>query len=348
VSENFPNNLGNPLVLTNTMVNFDGDKGTSFDTEIEESGSGWEGVHVGVGSGVHGDEVDPSFGAKEVDQLCETGQALQIISGPFVDYAGGAGHVMQTGDPIGPKFIQTKEGVFGLEGPSHTITRGVQITDNHVFIGEAHLLGKRKKPLSVKHAIKATRTEGSMNRGKSFHKGVLPELPPNNKLRKFNASNMHKNRSVRRKKTAHKIVAAEYSTDSIQSSETPDAAPTPTAQIHQPPDVGGFRLEVVLRCISNTEGDAPAPRANFVDSGMDCLIHSEDVVTATRSASERVLVPPTRQIMEAKRVMQLQEDVGIVILENKEDHLKRIVDLEERDQAELEGLELNREIRGSQ
>jgi hypothetical protein len=89
VSENFPNNLGNPLVLTNTMVNFDGDKGTSFDTEIEESGSGWEGVHVGVGSGVHGDEVDPSFGAKEVDQLCETGQALQIISGPFVDYAGG-------------------------------------------------------------------------------------------------------------------------------------------------------------------------------------------------------------------------------------------------------------------
>jgi hypothetical protein len=52
--------------------------------------------------------------------------------------------------------------------------------------------------------------------------------------------------------------------------------------------------------------------------------------------------------MEAKRVMQLQEDVGIVILENKEDHLQRIVALEERDQAEKEGLELNREIRGSQ
>jgi hypothetical protein len=169
-----------------------------------------------------------------------------------------------------------------------------------------------------------------------------------NKWRKFNAPNMHKNRSVRRKKAGHKIVAAESSSDSIQSSETAGVSPTPTAQINQSPEVGGFTLEVVLPCISNPEGDAPVPRANFEDSGMACLIHSEDVAIATRSASDRVLEPPTKQVMEAKRVMQLQEDVGIVILENKEDHLQRIVALEERDQAEKEGLELNREIRGSQ
>jgi hypothetical protein len=52
--------------------------------------------------------------------------------------------------------------------------------------------------------------------------------------------------------------------------------------------------------------------------------------------------------MEAKKVMQLQEEVGIVILENREDHLQRLVDLEERDQVEKEGVELNRETRGSQ
>jgi hypothetical protein len=52
--------------------------------------------------------------------------------------------------------------------------------------------------------------------------------------------------------------------------------------------------------------------------------------------------------MEAKKVMQLQEEVGIVILENREDRLQRLVDLEERDQVEKEGVKLNRETRGSQ
>jgi hypothetical protein len=95
-------------------------------------------------------------------------------------------------------------------------------------------------------------------------------------------------------------------------------------------------------------GEISVPGANFEDSGMACLIHNEDTDIVTRRASVSVLEPPTRQIMEAKRVMQLQEDVGIVIIENKEDHLQRIVALEVRDQAEKEGWELNREIRGSQ
>jgi hypothetical protein len=52
--------------------------------------------------------------------------------------------------------------------------------------------------------------------------------------------------------------------------------------------------------------------------------------------------------MEATRLMQIQEDVGIAIQGKNEDHLHRIMELEVRDQAEKEGWELNRVTRGSQ
>jgi hypothetical protein len=81
---------------------------------------------------------------------------------------------------------------------------------------------------------------------------------------------------------------------------------------------------------------------------MASLIQNEDVTVVNSSVPECVLQPPTRQIMEAKRIMQLQEDVGMVIFENKEEHVQRIMELEERDQKEKEGRELNREIVGSQ
>ncbi|WJX90303.1 hypothetical protein P8452_72215 [Trifolium repens] len=82
---------------------------------------------------------------------------------------------------------------------------------------------------------------------------------------------------------------------------------------------------------------------------MACLIQNEDVAAAaTISSPHSALQPPSRQVMEAKRIMQLQEDVGITIHGNKQDHLQRILDLEERDRAEKEGSTLNRVIRGSQ
>ncbi|KAK2377288.1 hypothetical protein QL285_077987 [Trifolium repens] len=348
VSEIFPNNLGNPLVLTNSMVNYDGDKGISTDAGIEESGSGWDGVQVGEGSGARCDEVEPFLGDKEVGQMCHVDQAQQLISGPFVEYARVVGCEEPSGDIIGPKYIRTKKGVFCLAGPAIINTGGVQVIDNHVFASEAHPLGKRKKPLSGKHATRVTRPEANSNRGKLFHKGVLPELPPNNKLRKFHASKLHKNRSVRRKKVGQMIVAVESSSESIQNSEIPGVSSPPIAQIIHSPDAGEVTLEVVLPCISSPVVEISVPGANFEDSGMACLIHNEDTDIVTRRASVSVFEPPTKQIMEAKRVMQLQEDVGIVIIENKEDHLQRIVALEVRDQAEKEGWELNREIRGSQ
>jgi hypothetical protein len=81
---------------------------------------------------------------------------------------------------------------------------------------------------------------------------------------------------------------------------------------------------------------------------MACLIQDEDAVVVTHRATDCVLEPPSRQVMEATRLMQIQEDVGIAIQGKNEDHLHRIMELEVRDQAEKEGWELNRVTRGSQ
>jgi hypothetical protein len=52
--------------------------------------------------------------------------------------------------------------------------------------------------------------------------------------------------------------------------------------------------------------------------------------------------------MEATKIMELQSEVGIKIQGNSDENLKRIMGMEERDRAEKEGWELNREIVGSQ
>jgi hypothetical protein len=249
MSESFPNNLGNPLVLTTTLVNFDGDKGLGNAAGTEGTGGSWVGVQEEEEGGATSDEVVPLFGAKEVDYLCETGPAHQPI--------------------YGPNFIQTNKIDFCLVGPSITNNGEVQVTKNHVFVGEAQLLGKRKKSMSVKHSMRAPRPETNSNRGKAFHKGALPELPPNNKLRKLYTSNMRKNRNVKRKKAGQMIVATESSTtsDSIQNPEDPDMLLSQIAPPNQVEEAGDFTLEVVLPCWSKPTGEISAQRVIQEDSG---------------------------------------------------------------------------------
>jgi hypothetical protein len=168
VSENFPNILGNTLALTNSVVNSDGDKGSSMGTEIEESGSGWEGVHGGAESGVRGDEVDASFGDKEVEQLCDMGQAHYITTGPFVNYDGVTGCEKTNGISNGPKFIQTREGLFSLEGPSHIITRGCRHQKTMFLFVRPMCWGKEKSPYRLNmspklYAQKENQTEGILS-----------------------------------------------------------------------------------------------------------------------------------------------------------------------------------------
>jgi hypothetical protein len=75
--------------------------------------------------------------------------------------------------------------------------------------------------------------------------------------------------------------------------------------------------------------------ANVEGSGMVNLLQSETVVA--RRSPDIVLEAPSRQVMEAKKIMSIQEEVGINVVGSKVEHLKRIMEMEERDQAEKEG-----------
>jgi hypothetical protein len=269
--------------------------------------------------------------------------------GPFVGYVSEKSCDEMVGCSVGPKILRTRKGDFSLDGPSRLIGKEVQVVSNIVFAGKAQELGKRKNIMSVKHSTRVPRSEAVVIRGKTSHKGGFPELPFNNKLRKFSAPIMHKNRSVRRKKVDRPTVGMESppSSDSIQDSQSPVLCSSPVDRSSTPAVEEGFTLEVVLPFLPASDVTIPRPGANQVDSGMASLIQDEDTVVVTR-ATDCILEPPSRQVMEATRLMQIQEDIGIAIQGNKEDHLQRIMDLEVRDAAEKEGWELNREIRGSQ
>jgi hypothetical protein len=77
---------------------------------------------------------------------------------------------------------------------------------------------------------------------------------------------------------------------------------------------------------------------------MDILNGGDDVVRPT----DIVLEAPSRQVMKAKKIMNLQEEVGVNIREDREEHVKRLEMLEGRDKAEKEGWELNRASEGFQ
>jgi hypothetical protein len=96
-----------------------------------------------------------------------------------------------------------------------------------------------------------------------------------------------------------------------------------------------FILEVVLPClpVADSTSVVSASVANHQGSGMECLLQIDDDVGRRRSILE---VPP-RQMMEANRIVELQEVVGIKVLENKENHLNRIIAMKDRDRAEKEG-----------
>jgi hypothetical protein len=92
MAEIFPNNLGNPLVLSTTLVNFDGDIRGGEVAGSEETNGMWEDVQGEEKNGTTSAEVSPSSGDKELERFSDIGPAHQpIICGPFVNYVGMGG-----------------------------------------------------------------------------------------------------------------------------------------------------------------------------------------------------------------------------------------------------------------
>jgi hypothetical protein len=164
---------------------------------------------------------------------------------------------------------------------------------------------------------------------------ALPELPPK-KMRYFSAPPYPRNRPTRKKKAAKRVPSVEHlsESDSIHNSEASPVIhpPLPLNTSNDAPQE--FMLEIVLPCIPATE-EAAQGVANFEVSGMGSLINTVgDGITHPTSIA---LEPHSRQVMEAKKLMSLQEEVGINVHGSRDEHLQRIEALEVRDRNEKEG-----------
>jgi hypothetical protein len=83
---------------------------------------------------------------------------------------------------------------------------------------------------------------------------------------------------------------------------------------------------------------------------MDCLINSDlyDAEVDILHSTTPVLEVPQRQVMEARKILIIQQEVGIRVQSSQEEHLHRIEAMEVSDQLEKEDWELNRENVGFQ
>lgn len=198
---------------------------------------------------------------------------------------------------------------------------------------------EHKKHLSGKQSMMPASRKGQNSKS-------LPVLPPK-KMRYLSAPPYPRNRPTRKKKAATRNPSAEQSSES-DSIHNSDASPVIQPSLPQNTSSDApqeFMLEIVLPCPSATE-EAVQGAANFERSGMGCLINTVDA--GTIHPTSIALEPPSRQVMEANKLMALQEEVGINVHGSRAGHLKRIEALEVRDQTEKEGWELNREAAGFQ
>jgi hypothetical protein len=359
-----PNNLGNLSMLTKSRVNPDSDIGGGICAVSEQVIPRLEGVKAGCLGGTPSDDVSNSGGTKDAELSSYSGEKEVTLDlareggdgsaqfankGPFVMYEGEVGCIQHFYDPPRPKVLRTRNGDICFAGPSSTHSGGVDLVGSPIFKsnGKAQAITKKKKVVPFKHSTNSPHVEAGANR-KAQYKRTIPELPFNNKLKKF--SNLSKSRANQKRKSNHRMApkGSSSSSDSIQNSEASSVPHVPLQQAHRSEVMEDFILEVVLPCLPVAVADSTsvvsASVANHQGSGMECLLQIDDDVGRRRSILE---VPP-RQMMEANRIVELQEVVGIKVLENKENHLNRIIAMEDRDRAEKEGWEMNRETVGSQ
>jgi RNA recognition motif-containing protein len=347
---NTPNKLGNPVDLVATVVNSDSDKRDDVFDESAGKVLRLEGVMTGVVGGVQEDEVDASVLGGSVEGLAglvEEGELGDpVISGPVhqvfgcseVDCSDGGGCEEIIGKRIGPKFLRTKKGDLCVEGP--------------VKQGEAHWGTTTKKP--EKNSSRPSRpTSRKNNQGLK----VIPDLPPK-KMRYFSAPPYPRNHPSRKKKPGNRNTPKEIpcESDSIHNSDIPTMGT-------QSSNNDDFVLEVVLpyapprvergqQAIALQEETGTMGMLNRGSNAVGTMSMTNPGSNADISVNYRtgdiVLEAPSRQVMEATKILSIQNQVGITVQSSKEDHLKRIELMEVRDRAEKEGWELNRVTEGFQ
>jgi hypothetical protein len=332
---NLSYNLGKVLGVTEDLVNYDGDKGDCALVESAFIEPRVEGVQTCVADGAHTDVGLVYEGSKDREAGQDPGSGefgpAHVITNSFCDLVSKEGCDKSYNHKCGPKLLRTRKGDLLVDGPPNTLSSC-----------EAQTAVKKKKTLAEKHS--------------TFRKNsnkIIPNLPCN-KFQKFAAVLQPKNRPGRRKRTEKQIQTNstrddQSDSDSIHNSEDTNLL-QPLLPQQQTGDCADFQLEVVLTgqlmAVENVVNENLEHMANRKGSGLATLLcPAEDVAQSGRVHEEEAM---NRQVLEANRIMGLQQEVGITIQESKEEHLNRIGVMEVRDKAEKDGWELNRVPASSQ
>jgi uncharacterized protein (DUF1778 family) len=168
-------------------------------------------------------------------------------------------------------------------------------------------------------------------------------------MRYFSAPPYPRNYPSRRKKAGHKEnkdnhkdIPLPSDSDSIHNSDFQPAMEIQTANNED------FVLEVVLPFAPSSIATAQQHTESRDEGDLTGAVLVTNEVTTNTGEDDIALEPPSRQVMEAVKILSIQEQVGIRLQGSQEDHLKRIAEMENRDRSEKEGWELNREIVGFQ
>ncbi|KAK2442416.1 hypothetical protein QL285_013611 [Trifolium repens] len=365
LADNIPNKLGNPVELVANVVNYDSDKRDEVSGESAGKVLSLEGVMTGIDGGAQEDVVagsdlegameglagsvqeglvgvqdfgpahqasgsedvasSDSGGCEELNGVCFPEPVEDIVCDEKArSDSGGCEEII--GERFGPKFLRTKKGDLCLDGV---------VKAKH---GEAHLATKVKKMLSEKHATRSSRPTSKKN-----NHGVksIPDLPPK-KLRYFSAPPYPRNHPSRKKKAGRKNTPKDIPSDS-DSIHNSEISPLET----QPTNNEDFVLEVVLPCAPLRVDRTQQAMGTRGEVGTTVMVNdgSNDENSVNHRAGDIVLEPPSRQVMEALKILSIQKQVGITVQSSQEEHLIRIEKMEVRDRAEKEGWELNRETK---
>ncbi|WJX70810.1 hypothetical protein P8452_54878 [Trifolium repens] len=276
---------------------------TNSEAAVEDVDGGAGGVEVSSSGGELGlvPSLDP---VNTIGPVQDTGSKLGGVVGKK------GGRVKKSGDVIGPKFLRTRRGDVCVEGPS--VSKGVEercVVVTHVSDDETHVA--HKEVMVERQRVMSSRS--CVNK-KALCKRPLPELPPK-KMRYFSAPPQPRNRPSRRKKTEQRVNpgAATVESDSIHNSDL-------TPENHEIVATNEeLLLEVVLPCLPAdvATSNSFSPLANQEESGVMCLINNADAVSGR--ANDIALEPPSRQIMEAKKISDIQQQVGICVQGSQED-----------------------------
>ncbi|WJX61430.1 hypothetical protein P8452_46522 [Trifolium repens] len=329
MSGHFPHILGKTLGLIENLVNSDGNKGEDVFLESVDNILRIEDVQRDVGDGVHANEracqvliggveeqLDPGYGAIGPAHLNN-----------FSNTVGEGGCAEGSGINYGPKILKTRSGDILFKRSTDEVSGEVQSANLQLEMGIETL---EKDELQQNTNIYRRQS----------NKKAVPNLPAT-KMRKYAGTYQKTKRAARRKKLEQRNQQFSSSRQHEGSDSISDVAPL--VQIGQPQPVfvdapegfldvsDEFLLEVVLPDINGAieEGNAG-----------NSLCHNR-----SSSIADEI---PSRKILEAQKILSIQKDLGITVQGNRDDYVRRIVDLEARDQQEMQGWELNRDIIGSQ